>query len=73
MTAEAVVGETLVATLNRGDDLEVRVRTLSVDGERFTDVREFVPSIETYGRGIMVPFDQTKPLMKALMDAARAG
>ena len=65
--------ETLVATIDRGDDLQVRVRTLEVDGDKFTDVREFVPSSDTYGRGIMIPFAQTKPVMKALMDAARTG
>lgn len=70
---EAVVEETLVAQLDRGDDLQVRVRTLTVDGEKYTDVREFIVSNDTYGRGLMVPFSQTKPLMKALMDAARTG
>lgn len=65
--------EKLIATAPKGTDLEIRVRTVSVDGEKFTDVREYVPSSETYGRGVMLPFTQTRLLAKALMDAAREG
>lgn len=68
LTSYAVAG-----IIDRGNDLQVHVRTMEVDGEKFTDIREFVPSNDTYGRGVMIPFALTKPVMKALMDAARSG
>lgn len=68
MTAPALPGveERVVGSLDKGTDLLVRVRELSVDGESFVDVREFVPSSDTYGRGVMVPRAQLKNLLSLL-------
>lgn len=66
MTAPfAVVGEA-VQSIERGPDLEVRVRRVIADGAEFLDIREYFPSTETYGRGIMVPAELQKPLAAAL-------
>jgi hypothetical protein len=66
------VTEQLIGSLEKAADLEIRVRNLAVDGESFVDVREYVPSSDTYGRGLLVPKAQARPLVKILMDAARA-
>lgn len=60
-----------IGALPRGDDLEVRVRVLEVEGAEMVDVREFVPSTETYGRGLLMSLNDAKPLAKLLLDAAR--
>lgn len=61
--------ESVVGNIERGADLAVRVRRVSIDGEEFLDVREYIPSTDTYGRGIMVPADLKKPLLAALREA----
>ena len=38
-------------------DLEVHVRYRKVEDEEFVDIRDFVPSTKTYGRGILIPLD----------------
>jgi hypothetical protein len=70
VTAPAIAStQKLVGTLPKGTDLEVHVRSLSSDGEEFIDVREYVPSSETYGRGLLVPAAQAKALAKLLREA----
>lgn len=58
--------EEVVGIIEKGTDLELRVRTLTADGEDFFDIREFVPSSETYGRGVVVPLAQKKALLNVL-------
>lgn len=38
-----------------GDDLQMHVSVLIIDGERFLDLRNFIPSAQTYGRGVVAP------------------
>lgn len=61
--------EAIVGNIERGNDLALRVRRIAIDGEEFLDVREYIPSTATYGRGIMVPADLKKPLLAALKEA----
>lgn len=58
-----------LGSIEKGPDLTVRVRRVSIEGFEFIDIREYVPSSETYGRGIMVPAGLKKPLLQALMHA----
>lgn len=73
MTTAEPITDQVVASIERGPDLTVRVRRVTVqdiDGPvEFLDVREYVPSSETYGRGVMVPADLKKPLLAALREA----
>lgn len=74
MTAESFpITEWVCGNIERGPDLAVRVRRVVVadlDGEQeYIDVREYVPSSDTYGRGILVPAELKKPLLAALREA----
>lgn len=60
------VNETVVGEFEKGDDLLVRVRQLEVDGESFIEIREFVPSSDRYGRGLLIPSTQRQTLLKLL-------
>ena len=44
------------ASVKKYDDLEVRVRVVEADGERFLDIRDYIPSTEVYGRGVSMPY-----------------
>lgn len=65
----APVTERIVGSVPKGDDLVVRVRVLEVDGEEFVDIRDYVQSTETYGRGLLVPVDRRKELATLLRSA----
>lgn len=67
MTGFQDVG-TVVAGIERGPDLQLRVSRLELDGEAFVDIREFIPSTNTWGRGVMVPVELKKPLLAALKE-----
>lgn len=69
------ITESLVGELEKGTDLVVRVRVLEVDdaGDKlaFVDVREYVPSSETYARGVLIPKTQAKSLAKLISEAVK--
>jgi hypothetical protein len=53
----------------------VRVSKVDVDGETYYDIREWVPSISTWGRGILVPeavAQQIRPTLPEADDVDRA-
>lgn len=57
--------------IKKADDLELHVSLISVpkmSEEDFVEVRDFVPSRKTYGRGVVVPSASLPELLKALGD-----
>lgn len=60
---------TVIGSIERGPDLTVRVRRVKIAGLDMIDIREYVPSSETYGRGILVPANMAKPLIAAIKEA----
>lgn len=47
-------------------DLEVHVSTVRTEHGVFTDIREYVPSLEAYGRGVIFPAALTKEIKAGL-------
>ena len=39
-------------------DLECHLRVVEVDGVRVIEIRDFIPSEQTYGRGYWIPLDR---------------
>jgi hypothetical protein len=37
------------------DDLEVHISTIKSAGQTFYEIRQYIPSLKQYGRGITVP------------------
>lgn len=48
------------------DDLELHVTRISVSGEIFIEVRNYVPSLKEYGRGVTFPATAGKRVSKAV-------
>ncbi|WP_020142213.1 hypothetical protein [Terracoccus sp. 273MFTsu3.1] len=46
---------TVLAEFPRRHDLTARVSRVEVDGVIYLDIREWVPSINQWGRGILLP------------------
>lgn len=45
-------------TVRKAGDLETHVRTIEIDGSRYVELRDYIPSLEEYGRGYWFPFDK---------------
>lgn len=48
------------------DDLEIHVCVVEVSGVRAVDLRNFIPSTQTYGRGLIIPQEHAKAVRAAL-------
>ena len=49
-------------------DVEIHVSALSTDFGEYTDIREYVVSLDQYGRGITFPAALTAPVLEGLAD-----
>lgn len=56
----------VVETLPLADDLDLHVSVVEVGGVRGVDIRNYIPSTQTYGRGVIVPYEQLRALRTAL-------
>lgn len=54
-TEDPPVSYIVLGSVPKADDLEVVVRVADVDGVRVIDVRDFVPSMNFFGRGVTIP------------------
>lgn len=48
----------VVATMLKAPDLECHVRIVEVDGVRVVEFRDYIPSLQDYGRGYWLPLTQ---------------
>lgn len=58
--------------IDRGQDLELHVKLTDVDGEKRVNLREYVPSTKTYGRGVLFPLDVLTEVVDGLIDVRGA-
>jgi hypothetical protein len=59
----------LLGTVVKAQDLLIAVRVAVVEGERVIDVRDYVPSIDFYGRGITIPTDASVEVAQLIASA----
>ena len=56
----------------KSDDLEVHTCMATLDGVTVLDIREYVPSLDAYGRGTTLPWNtETLRTMKAALRNAK--
>lgn len=48
----------VVSTILKAPDLECHVRVVEVDGVRVVEFRDYIPSLDEYGRGYWLPLTQ---------------
>lgn len=56
----------LYGKIVKEDDLEVHVRVLKIRKSILVDIRDYVPSLDTYGRGVMFDVKSLGPIIDAL-------
>lgn len=48
----------IVGVIPKAPDLECHVRVVDVENVRLVEVRDFIPSLQEYGRGYWVPMSE---------------
>lgn len=62
---------TVHSTVEKAHDLEVHVSTLTTERGDYTEIREYVPSLQAYGRGITFPKELSKSVKDGLAQAGK--
>jgi len=64
----------VVQTIPKATDLECHVRIVDVEGVRVIELRDFIPSLEEYGRGYWFPLnsDTIFSLINGMTDVAKS-
>lgn len=62
----STIKRTVHSTVPKTDDIEIHVSTLDTENGQYTDIREFVVSLEQYGRGITFPARLTPSIAEGL-------
>ena len=47
-------------------DLDIHVAKITIEDGTYVDVREFIPSLQQYGRGILIPADRAESLGESI-------
>lgn len=59
MAPKSPMTHTVYAVVPKGIDSEVHVRTAQLDGIEYAELREWIPSLKEYGRGMWFPSDKS--------------
>jgi hypothetical protein len=62
----AGIQRTVHESVTVATDKEIHVSTLEKDGGHYTDIREYIPSLQQYGRGITFPARFGDPIYTGL-------
>lgn len=57
--------------VQKAGDLEIHVSTLTTPYGLYVEVREFIPSLSAYGRGITYPKEINKAVKEGLIQAGK--
>lgn len=60
----------VVQTIPKAADLECHMRVVEIEGVRVVEMRDYIPSLKTYGRGYWVPLrtDEVFALINGLTE-----
>lgn len=43
----------IIETIPKAEDLKLAVRTVKIEGVEYIDIRDYVPSTKTFGKGVL--------------------
>ena len=58
----------VLRVIEKYPDVEVHVSKIKVEGKSFVEIREYIPSLKGYGKGVTLPTDLLYDLNEALGD-----
>lgn len=62
--------ERIYARYRKGADLELHVKVTWVNGLQFVNLRDYVPSTQEYGKGVLFPIDILPWVLESLQQVA---
>jgi hypothetical protein len=64
----------VVQNVEKSTDLECHLRVVEVEGVKVVELRDYIPSLKSYGRGYWVPLEEAKifSLINGLTEIARS-
>lgn len=64
----------VVQTVHKAPDLECHMRVVEVEGVKVVELRDYIPSLDTYGRGYWLPLraDDVFSLINGLTEVVRS-
>lgn len=69
---EVPINRKVLAIVSKAEDLEVHTCKASLNGVTVLDIRDFIPSTKTYGRGTTLPWNtETLKVLEAAVRNAR--
>lgn len=63
------IDRTVHTRVPKATDIEIHTSTLVTESGTFVDIREYVVSLESYGRGITMPIDAAERVMAGVGQA----
>lgn len=66
-----VIDSEIVHKIDVTNDMQIHVTVTRTPAGEFIDVRNYVPSVDRYARGIVFPADLGRELIEALRQARR--
>ena len=66
------LNRTVHARTPKTSDIEIHVSTLETEQGLFTEIREYVKSLDQYGRGLTFPIEKAGKVFMGLEDVLRA-
>lgn len=60
----------VLLSTSRKFDLDLHVSELQVEDGTYADLREFIPSLGQYGRGVLIPKAKIREIAKAMLEIA---
>lgn len=69
-TSPWVESEKLIGRIKQGADLELHIKETKIDGLKFINIRDYVPSTEEYGQGALIRLDHLPTLLEYLNERA---
>jgi hypothetical protein len=65
----------VVQVVEKGPDLECHLRVVEVEGVKVVELRDYIPSLKTYGRGYWMPLEEAKifSIINGLTEISRSG
>ena len=64
----------VVQAIDKAADLECHLRVVDVEGVKVVELRDYIPSLKSYGRGYWIPLEEAKifSLINGLTEIARS-
>lgn len=70
MTTAAAEKDKLIGRIQQGADLQLHIKETTIEGLKFINIRDFVPSTKEYGQGALIRLEHLPQVLEHLNERA---